>query len=143
MPERVRVLPGVAEDHDEIYPHIVLQCSGGVKIQANDIEFVTPRENRLLISRDIDSLYMPVLDEEFGKMITNAEVFLLGCFSEILEKDVLVDRVGKTKALLEHLPEDAMVVLEDGCYVKKDFRYYVHEQLAPVTNVLSMNEDEL
>ncbi|MGN1376773.1 MAG: ADP-dependent glucokinase/phosphofructokinase [Dorea sp.] len=143
MPERVRVLPGVAEDHDEIYPHIVLQCSGGVKIQANDIEFVTPRENRLLISRDIDSLYMPVLDEEFGKMITNAEVFLLGCFSEILEKDVLVDRVGKTKALLSHLPEDAMVVLEDGCYVKKDFRYYVHEQLAPVTNVLSMNEDEL
>ena len=33
--------------------------------------------------------------------------------------------------------------MEDGCYVRKEFRYYVHEQLASVIDVLSMNEDEL
>ena len=33
--------------------------------------------------------------------------------------------------------------MEDGCYVVKEFRYYVHKQLAPVTDILSMNEDEL
>lgn len=143
MPKRVNTLPGVAPDHDDIYPHVVLQCNGGVRIQANDIDFVTPRENRVMISRDIDSLYMPVLSDEFGKMITDAEVFLLGCFSEILDKDVLTDCVNKTKKLFSYLPEDAFVVLEDGCYVVEDFRYYVHEQLAPYATVLSMNEDEL
>ena len=143
MPKRIRVLPGVPEDHAEIYPHVVLQCAGGVRICANDIDFVTPRENRILISRDIDSLNMPVLDETFGPMIADAEVFLLGCFSEILDKDILVDRVEKTKKLFTYLPKDAMVVLEDGCYIKKDFRYYVHDQLVPVTHILSMNEDEM
>lgn len=143
MPERVNALPGVAPDHDDIYPHVVLQCNGGVRIQANDIDFVTPRENRVMISRDIDSLYMPVLPDEFGEMITDAEVFLLGCFSEILDKEVLAGCLEKTKALFSHLPEDAFVVMEDGCYVVKDFRYFTHEQLAPYATILSMNEDEM
>ncbi|MEA4965540.1 MAG: ADP-dependent glucokinase/phosphofructokinase [Oscillospiraceae bacterium] len=143
MPARIHVLPGVAPDHNEIYPHVILQCFGGIRIHANDIDFVTPRENRILISRDVDSLNIPVLDKEFGALITDAEVFLLGCFSEILDREILENRVEKTKSLLSHLPEDALVVMEDGCYVKKDFRYYVHEQLAPVTDILSMNEDEM
>lgn len=143
MPSRVRVLPGVPKDHDDIYPHVVLQCRKGVRICANDIDFVTPRENRVMVSRDVDSLNIPVLPEEFGKMITDAEVFLLGCFSEILESQILEDRVAKTKKLWESLPEHAVTVMEDGCYVKKEFRYYVHRELAPVTDILSMNEDEL
>ena len=101
MPARVKVLPGVDADHARIYPHVVLQCGGGVRIHANDIDFITPRENRIMISRDIDSLYIPVLDEKFGAMITDAEVFLLGCLSEILERNVLEDRVEKIKALWE------------------------------------------
>lgn len=143
MPERVRTLPGVDEGHCHIYPHVVLQCRRGVRIHANDIDFVTPRENRIMISRDIDSLNMPVLPDEFGKMITDAEVFLLGCFSEVIDKTVLKGCMEKTRELLKHLGKDAVVVMEDGCYVKKEFRYYVHEQLASVVDVLSMNEDEL
>ena len=84
-----------------------------------------------MVSRDIDSLNMPVLPEAFGSMIADAEVFLLGCFSEILDQAILEDCVEKTKALWKHLPEDALVVMEDGCYIKKDFRYLVHEKLAP------------
>ncbi len=143
MPEHVHALPGVEPGHDKIYPHVVLQCRGGVRIHANDIDFVTPRENRLMVSRDEDSLNMPILPETFGAMIEDAEVFLLGCFSEILDRDILEECIEKTKALFSHLPEDALVVAEDGCYVKKDFRYYVHEQLASVVDILSMNEDEL
>lgn len=143
MPARVQVLSGVDAEHTKIYPHVVLQCNGGVRIHANDIDFVTPRENRMMISRDVDSLYIPVLDEAFGELITDADVFLLGCLSEILDKDVLEDRVEKIKALWKHLPDDALTVMEDGCYVVKEFRYYVHKQLAPVTDILSMNEDEL
>ena len=143
LPAHVHALPGVPADHNEIFPHVILQCAGGVRIHANDIDFVTPRENRILISRDLDSLNMPVQVEEFGKLITDAEVFLLGCFSQVLDKDILADRVEKTKALVKYLPEGALMVMEDGCYVKKDFRYYVHEHLGPVTDIISMNEDEM
>lgn len=143
MPPGVRVLPGVGPEQNKIFPHVVLQYLGGVRIHANDIDFVTPRENRILISRDEDSLNMPILPDEFGKMIRDCEVFLLGSFSELLDSDILADRMEKTKALLSCLPEDAFVVMEDGCYVRKEFRSYVHRQLAPQINVLSMNEDEL
>jgi len=143
MPASVRVLPGGSADYSRIFPHVVLQCSGGVRIQANDIDFVTPRENRILISRDVDSLNMPVLVEEYGKMISECEIFLLGSFTQILDSEILKDRMEKTKRLLSHLPGDAIVVMEDGCYIKKEFRHYVHRQLAPQINMLSMNEDEL
>ncbi len=131
MPKLVEVLPGVPADHNDIYPHVVLQCAGGVRVHANDIDFFTPRENRILITSDLDSLHIPVLDQALGAMLGDCEVFLMGCFSEILDRDILVDRVEKTRRLFTHLPEDALIVLEDGCYVKKDFRYYVHEQLCP------------
>ncbi len=143
MPKSVRTLPGVDEEHNKVYPHIVLQCRGGVRIRGNDIDFVTPRENRIMVSRDFDSLNIPILPEKFGKMITDVDVFLLGCFSEVIDKEVLKGCMEKTRALLSHLKKDAVVVLEDGCYVRKEFRYYVHEQLASVIDVLSMNEDEL
>lgn len=142
MPQSVRALPGTSADH-EIYPHVVFQCSGGIRIHANDIDFVTPRENRILISRDEDSLNMPVLDKEFGNMIKESEVFLLGSFTEILDFEILKDRMEKTSNMLSYLPQDAFVVMEDGCYIKPEFRIYVHEQLAKQINLLSMNEDEL
>lgn len=143
IPSGIQVVPGVAPNENDIYPHIILQYAGGIRIHANDIDFVTPRENRILISRDMTSLNIPVLPKTFGPMLSDTEVILLGCFSQVLDWDILKDRVKKTKELLTYLPKDAVVVLEDGCYIKKDFRYYVHQQLVPESHVLSMNEDEL
>lgn len=143
MPPRVRVLPGTDVSHTQVYPHIVLQCAKGIRIQANGIDFTTPRENRILISRDEDSLNMPILAEEYGPWIRGCEVFLLGSFTEIMDLEILKDRMEKTKQLLSYLPKDATVVMEDGCYIKPAFRHYVHQQLAPVIDILSMNEDEL
>ena len=143
LPKHVHALSGVPADQNEIYPHVIVQCAGGVRIHANDIDFVTPRENRILISRDTDSLNMPVLDEEFGKLITDSEIFLIGCFSQVLDEDIIADRMVKTRKLLTHLPEDALVIMEDGCYVKKHFRNYVHRELASCVDILSMNEDEM
>lgn len=143
MPANVRVLPGRSDNYGVIFPHVVLQCSGGVRIHENDIDFVTPRENRILISRDEDSLNMPVLAEEYGEMINECQVFLLGSFTEIIDFNVLKDRMEKTRRLLSHLPGDAIVVMEDGHYVRNEFRQYVHQQLASQIDILSMNEDEL
>lgn len=142
LPERVHATPGT-EDDGIIYPHVVLQCAKGVRIHASDIDFVTPRENRIMISRDTTSLDMPILPEEFGPVIEDADVFLLGCFSEVLERRILDRCISKTAELLDHLPKNAVVMYEDGCYVMKAFRYAVHEHLRPYIDVISMNEDEL
>ncbi|MDQ9761503.1 hypothetical protein RFZ45_22045, partial [Acinetobacter baumannii] len=74
-----------------------------MRIRANDIDFVTPRENRLMVSRDVDSLDIPVLPQKFGELIRDAEVFLMGCFSEIIEKNILERCLRKTRELLTYL----------------------------------------
>lgn len=142
LPENIRAIPGI-KGKEIVYPHIVLQCAGGVRIKANDIDFITPRENRILISYDEDSLNLPVLEKEFGNEIKECEVFLLGSFTEIMDFDILKDRIEKTYNMLSYLPEDAIVVMEDGCYLKEEFRHYIHSKLSTRANILSMNEDEL
>lgn len=142
LPPKVRAIPGI-KGKEIIYPHIVLQCAGGVRIKANDIDFITPRENRILISYDEDSLNLPVLEKEFGNEIKRCEVFLLGSFTEILDFEILKDRIEKTSNMLSYLPDNAIVVMEDGCYIKEEFRHYIHSKLASRADILSMNEDEL
>ena len=142
LPARVKAVPGTVDD-GMLYPHVVLQCAKGVRIHANDIDFVTPRENRIMVSHDLTSLDMPVLPDAFGPEIKDAGVFLLGCFSEILDRDILDRVIRNTRDLLEYLPKDCVVMYEDGCYVMKAFRYALHEHLRPYIDVLSMNEDEM
>lgn len=142
LPEEIHYMVGVKHEREEVYPHVILSYQGGARIHANDIDFTTPRENRVMFSRDIDSLLIEV-SPDYAPMIQDAEVFLLSCYSEILDEDILEDRMNRTRNLLKTLPEDAIVVMEDGCYIRKDFRVYVHQALREVVDVLSMNEDEL
>lgn len=142
MPEEVHYFSSVGKGHNTIYPHVIFQYPANFHVCSNDINFTTSRPNRVMFSRDLDSLYMQV-SEDFAPYIIEAEVFLLSCFSEILDFEILKDRLKKTGNLLGHLPPDALVVMEDGCYVQKEFRYYVHKILQPVIDILSMNEDEL
>jgi ADP-dependent phosphofructokinase/glucokinase len=71
------------------------------------------------------------------------KVFLLSCFSQILEKDRLVAVVKDVKRNLRNLPENTWVVFEDGHYVNEDYKTYVHNELGSYIDVLSMNEEEL
>ncbi len=142
LPERVRAIPG-AEDNGRVSPHAVLQCRKGVRIHAGDIDFITPRENRMMISRDVTSLDIPVLPDTFGPELAHTEAFLLGCFSEILDEKIMDRCLENTKQLLAYLPEGATVVYEDGCYIRKDFRRLAHKKLKDCIDIISMNEDEL
>lgn len=142
LPKRIQYYSSVGLDHTDSYPHISVTYNKGVRICANDIDFVTSRENRVLISRDIDSQNM-IIKEEFYPYMEDAEVFLMSCFSQIVDKKILEARLETTKALLRHVKEDTVVVAEDGCYVEKEFRYKTHQELAPFIDILSMNEDEL
>ena len=142
LPKEIHYMVGAKQPQEEIYPHVILSYQGGVHICANDIDFTTPRENRVMFSRDIDSMYMEI-SPDYESMIQDAEVFLLSCFSEILEEDVLEDRMNRTRNLLQTLPMNTITIMEDGCYIRKDFRRYVHQALREVVDVLSMNEEEL
>ncbi|MSR94162.1 hypothetical protein FYJ34_07800 [Clostridiaceae bacterium 68-1-5] len=142
MPGQVQICSDMKEEQ-KIYPHVVLQCEAGVRIQEGEICFITPRENRILISRDATSLKMDIRPDGFGKELKHVKIFLLGSFSQILEEDFLEEALERTNQLLKKLPEDAVVIMEDGCYVKKKFRQRVHQALAHRIDVLSMNEDEL
>ena len=144
LPEAICGIPSheSADGKEHIYPHASVTYPKGVRICVGDIDFVTPRENRILISRDVDSMNMYV-SESFADHLTDAGVFLLGCFNEILDDELLADRVGTYRKILERLPKDAIAILEDGCYIKKNSRFFVHDQLRPVLQAVSMNEDEL
>lgn len=142
LPEKVHYYSNVGENHGDVYPHVVLSYPANAHIQANGVDFVTPRENRMMFSRDVDSLNM-VISQGFAPMLKDAEVMLLSCFSEVLDEAILKERMVQVNQLLEELPEKAFVVMEDGCYVNKEFRVYVHEALHEKLDALSMNEDEM
>jgi ADP-dependent phosphofructokinase/glucokinase len=141
LPPQIHQFPNTGLD-EEIYPHVILSYPGGARIRANGIDITTPRENRIMFSNDEAAIRMEV-SKEFSQVMSKTEVFLLGCFSEVLDAEILKDRIEKTAYLLEHLSPHAWAVLEDGCYINKDFRYYVHDCLRKRLDVLSMNEDEL
>lgn len=138
----IHYFPSVGLDRTDAYPHVILSYQANVRIRANDIDFTTPRENRVMFSRDIDSLNM-LISQDFAPMIREARVFLLSCFSEVLDFGIMEKRMEETRRLLQALPQDALVVMEDGCYIVKEHRYYAHEKLRGVVDILSMNEDEL
>lgn len=143
LPVGIRCFSNVGKGREDIYPHTVFTYPGGIRIQANDIDFVTPRENRILFSNDEESKEMAV-SQDFLPCMSDAKVFLLGCFSEVLDFEILRKRMEETKALLMRRNPDTLLVLEDGCYIQKDFRSYVHREILKCRlDILSMNEDEL
>ena len=142
LPERVHYYSNVGEKHGDVYPHVVLSYPANAHIQANGIDFVTPRENRMMFSRDEDSLQM-VISQGFAPMLKDAEVMLVSCFSEVLDRDILMERMEQLNQLLAALPKTAYVISEDGCYINKEFLTYVHFALRERLDALSMNEDEM
>ena len=142
LPELVHGVSANPNSTERVYPHVSITYPKNIHISVNDIDFVTSRENRVLMSRDVDSVEMPI-DENFGKYLKDAKVFLLGCFNEVVDFEILKDRMGKCRKFLSDMPEGSIVLFEDGCYHIKEYRSYVHEQLREHIDILSMNEDEL
>lgn len=142
LPKEVHYYSNVGKEHESEYPHVVFSYPANVNISVNDIDFITPRENRMMFSRDIDSLNM-VISQGFAPMLQEAKVMLLSCFSEVLDYNILVRRMNELNQLLKALPEKTFVLMEDGCYINKKFRTYVHDALKKRLNALSMNEDEM
>jgi ADP-dependent phosphofructokinase/glucokinase len=142
LPPEVHYFLNVTNGSQEVYPHVILSYPAKEHIHANDIEIITSRANRLMYSNDTDAKNM-IVSTEFASRLRDVKAFLLGCFSEVVDFDILKARMFSTKELLRSLNDDSWVMLEDGCYIEKDFRYYVHNSLKEYLDILSMNEDEM
>lgn len=142
LPKEIRAICENENCANRIYPHASITYPKNAHIVVNDIDFMTSRENRVLFSMDPDSDQM-YIDEKFGKYLTDAKVFLLGSFGEVLDEEILKDRVAKTAKFLADMPKDGIVLFEDGGYHTPEKRTYVHEQLREYLDIVSMNEDEL
>lgn len=142
LPELVHGVCAHDNSSNCIYPHVSITYPKNAHIVINDIDFVTARENRILISRDVDSTNM-IIDENFGAYLTDAKVFLLGCYCEIEDREILEECVRRSRKFLSDMPQDSIILFEDGCYLDHTMRTYVHEQLRDQIEILSMNEDEL
>lgn len=141
LPKEIQFISSVAERDGDVYPHVSLQYPAGCRIRLLDGSFVTSHPDRVLFSRDPDSIAMRITDR-FYPMISEAEVFLLSCFSEMLEEDLLLSRLEDTIGTIRRLSPNRFVFMEDGCYMRKNFRTLAHGILSPYINALSMNEDE-
>lgn len=142
LPDRVQGICANENCSNRIYPHASITYPKHAHIAANDIDFVTSRENRVLFSRDTDSENM-FFDEHFGRYLTDAKVFLLGSLGEVLDDKALADCVKRIRGFLADMPEDGIILFEDGAYPTHEKRVYVHEHLREYLDIVSMNEDEL
>lgn len=143
LPDLVCGIPAKSDCGEKIYPHVSVSYPKGYHLKTKNLDFVTPRENRVLYSHDVESFKLPVL-EKFSDYAVEAKVFLLSSFCEVLDEDVMRDRMIKCRKMLEEMRKNGtFIVFEDACYVKQNLRKYVNTQLHEYIDILSMNEDEM
>ncbi len=142
MPELVDCNHTGISTSDKIYPHVILQYPKGLSFEANDISFKTTNRNRIMISNDIDSTNMKIPFIK-GEKLEKTKAFLMSCFSQVLERDILENVLVDVKNNAKKIKPSTWVVLEDGHYVIDNFKSVVHKELKDYADILSMNEEEL
>lgn len=142
IPDEITCFYCGREEHPVIYPHTNLQYYSGMRIHAGDIDFTTTRESRILVSRDPDSMTMDV-SEAFIPFTKDAKVFLIASFTTVTDPQILEERIASVTRILQQLPQDCIIVCEEGGYIRDSFRRSMHKALRGLAEIISMNEDEL
>ena len=70
-------------------------------------------------------------------------MLLISGFNAIQSKRLLVDRLATLNRMIERLPDDATLFLEDGAYFDPSYRQLIYRGLGRRIDVYSLNEDEL
>lgn len=143
LPDLVRGIPANPTCEEEIYPHVSVSYPKAYHLKTKKIDLITPRENRVLYSHDVESFNLPVL-EDFAEYASDAKVFLLSSFCEVLDENVMKDRMSKCRRMLKKMRQNGtFIIYEDACYVNQELRLFVNEQIHEYLDVCSMNEDEM
>ncbi|MCB9117813.1 MAG: ADP-dependent glucokinase/phosphofructokinase [Caldilinea sp.] len=127
---------------DTLYPHLIVQFDKGAHVRAGDIDITARRANRIIYHNDTDNITMR-LNEEFARLITQAQALLISGFNAMQREDLLLDRLAAVRRMLAALPAGACVFFEDAAFYNPRFSTLIQQALADTITVYSLNEDEL
>lgn len=131
-----------SEAQDRSYPHLILQFERGARLRAGDIDMRARQSNRLIYHCNAARIAMK-LNEDFADLLTEATVLLISGFNAVQSEQVLAQRLDSLKRILQRLPGDATVFMEDGAFYEPNFRQAIFRALGARIDIFSMNEDEL
>ena len=131
-----------SNDSDSFHPHLIVQFSAGDRVKAGDIEICARQPNRLIYHCNADRLAMRIAPD-FADLIGDARVLLVSGFNAMQSTPLLRERLREVRQLLERLPKDAKVYVEDGGFHERLFRELIQATLGDRINIYGMNEDEL
>ena len=98
---------------DSLYPHLIVQFERGDRVGAGDIDMRARQPNRLIYHCNADRIAMRI-DPDFADLIEDAQVLLVSGFNAMQNERLLIERLETVLKLLERLPANATVYLEDG-----------------------------
>lgn len=127
---------------DSFYPHLIVQYGAGDRVRAGELEIRARQPNRLIYHCNADRIAMK-LNPEFADLIAGARVLLISGFNAMQSERLLMERLATLSRMLERLPGDATVYLEDGGYYDRSFRRLIYRALGSRIDVYGLNEDEL
>lgn len=134
-----------SNDHDTLYPHLIIQFPEGVHIKANDIDITSPRANRIMYLHDPDIMSMP-LSEEFFKKAADCKVLLIGGFTTLPNP---ADGLEKAKEVLGYIAKykksETSIYYEDSCPPSGISAGHmdIWRTVAKNISIFGLNEDEL
>lgn len=131
-----------SSNFDTFDPHLIVQFTEGLKIDAGDISFVTPAPNRIIFTNDPPNRDL-VISDELGAALEKAKVFMISGFNCIQDPDVLDQRISAIQTHLKHLPIDGIVIFEDAGYHIPSLSKTVRDRMIKDFDVYSMNEEEM
>jgi ADP-dependent phosphofructokinase/glucokinase len=142
-----RLLPADCErlcsnSENSFYPHLIVQYTGGLTIDANDIHIETNRANRIIYVFDRDNALM-LLHPGLGDLLKTAKIFLVSGFNAMRDSALLEERLRQLRGFMESLPPDAVVFYEDGGFHYPGMQALVWQYLLPRIQIYSLNEDEM
>lgn len=131
-----------SNEEDTRYPHLIVQFGEGDRVRAGTIDIRARQSNRLIYHCNADRIAMK-LNPDFKDLIADARALLVSGFNAMQDKRLLADRLAAVSSMMDCLPEDAQVFLEDGGYFDPAFRQGILRALGRRLSVYSMNEDEM
>ncbi len=138
MPEHVAIMGG--EQFQCCYPHIVIQYPRAIHIAVNDIDFVTPRENRVIYSADKACAEMPI-SESFIEAVKEQDVVLLSGFDMIRRDEILKERVEQIKNVLCS-KNNLSIYMEHAWFANSWQEELLLNELGKYVRFYGMNEEE-
>ncbi len=142
-----RLLPArCAEIHvtesEALDPHLIVQFPAGAAVRVGGETVVAPHPNRVILANDPPNREL-VLAPGLRDAVRGAEVVLLSTLNVIQEPEVLAARLTELAEIVTGLPEDAVVLWEDAGYHRPELRAVVTDVMVGLSDVYSLNEDEM